>query len=59
MIKIKIKEHPETKEAYLDIMDFKDIVDVSKIVYYELDGTGDTLKLTFFDKDQQVVPVKE
>jgi hypothetical protein len=55
---VKIKKDKKTKECYLDLKDFEDIVDVSKVVYYELTaGEGKSFSLTFFDKDKKLLPV--
>lgn len=57
---IKVKTDPKTKECFLNLKDFKNFVDVSKVVYYEFDETDSkNLTLRFFDKNKKLLPTKE
>lgn len=58
---IKVKTDPQSQECFLDLVDFSDIVDISKVVYYELDKSPDSkgLTLCFYDKDQNKLPLKK
>lgn len=57
-IKVKSKDG----EAFLDLLDFSDIVNISEVEYYTLEEVDDdgrmALILKFYDKDQNVVEVK-
>lgn len=54
---LKVKSHDG--ETFLDLSDFSDIVDISKVEYYSLEEVDDdgqqALILKFFDKDQNIV----
>lgn len=57
---IKIKTDKKTQEQYLDIKQFSDFVDITKIQYYEMkevtldDGTKG-ISLMFYDKEKKVI----
>jgi len=59
---IKIKTDKKTQEQYLDIKQFADFLDTSKIHYYEMnevkleDGTKG-ISLMFYDKEKKVIKV--
>jgi len=57
-IKVKSKDG----EAFLDLLDFSDMVNISEVEYYTLEEVDDdgrmALILKFYDKDQNVVEVK-
>lgn len=57
---IKVKA-TEDGDAFLDLSDFADVVDVSKVVYYsmeEVDDDGKTvLILKFYDKDSNLLNI--
>lgn len=49
---IKVKQDPETKDNYLDLEDFKSLVDISKVHSYSLrDLENGSLIIEFFDKE--------
>lgn len=56
-IKVKSKDG----EAFLDLIDFSDIVNTSKVEYYTLEEVDDNgqmaLILKFYDKDQNVLDI--
>lgn len=59
---IKVKTDKKTGDAFLMLEDFKDIVDVSKVVYYELEplttvegNNTKGLSLKFYDKDKNLI----
>lgn len=58
---IKTKKDKEGN-AYLDLKDFKDIVDISKVKKYTLEEVNDDedicLILKFYDKNNKVVNIK-
>ena len=57
---IKIKTDEKTQKQYLDIKQFSDFIDISKVHYYEMneipleDGTKG-ISLVFYDKDKNIV----
>jgi len=59
-MQVQIKKDESSGESYLDIEDFKDIVDIKKVEYYSLDFTdhGDLI-VTFFNKKKKVVKPKK
>lgn len=50
-------------EAFLDLSDFSSMVDVARVEFYSLEEIDDdgkaVLLLKFFDKDQNVIEVKD
>lgn len=47
-------------EHYIDINDFKDIVDIDKVEYYKLESKDDgTLIVTFYDNDKNIIKPRE
>ena len=57
---IKVKQDKKSKEHYLDIKDFKDLVDISKIVFYKFTIRKDkSLSLKFYDKNNKLVKCKK
>ncbi len=48
----------ENHNQYLDLADFEDLVDISKVVSYNLEQINGQLVLTFFDKDNVQIPTK-
>lgn len=50
----------ESGDQYFILNDFADIIDVSKVVYYNLEKSNEKLILTFFDKEKnQLLPKKD
>jgi hypothetical protein len=58
---IKVKTDPKTQEAYLELSDFADVVDISKVEYYQLkeNKKDPSLVLTFYDKKKKKLPTKK
>lgn len=57
---IKVKEDPKTGDCYLDIKDFSDVVDITKVDKYKFSDAKDgSLVITFYDKDGNVVYPKK
>lgn len=59
---IKVQKDQKTGDAFLKIEDFKDMVDISKVVFYELKplsvikGDNTTgLSLKFYDKNKKLI----
>ncbi len=51
-----VKYDEESKEYYLDLEDFKDIVDISKVVYYKIKFKKDkSVILSFYDKNKKKI----
>lgn len=51
-----VKYDEKSKEYYLDLEDFKDIVDISKVVYYKIKFKKDkSLILSFYDKNKKKI----
>lgn len=58
-MKIQIKKSDDG-EHYIDINDFKDIVDIDKVGYYNLESRDDgSLMVTFYDDDKNVIKPRE
>lgn len=59
---IKVKKDRKTQECYLDIKDFKDSFDISKIESYTLESSNNdgyqVLILKFYDKDGNIIKPK-
>ncbi len=64
MKKLKVKT-TEDGDAFLDLQDFADILDISKVVKYKLEEIidieteGTCLCLTFYDKKGKVIQPKD
>lgn len=60
---LAVKQDGTTKECYLDLEDFKDIVDIDQVVSYTLEDVDDDgtkcLILSFYDKDNNKIGVKD
>lgn len=59
---IKVKKDEKTKEYFLDLKDFSDLFDISKIIYYELKENKKEVgfSLKFYDKNKkQIFPNKK
>lgn len=57
---IKVKTNPDTGESYFDIEDFKDIVDIDKVQWYNVEENGDgSMTITFYDKDKKQIKPKQ
>lgn len=52
---IKVQKDGITEEYYFDINDFKDLIDISKIGFYEVSMEGDKIMIKFFDKDKKQI----
>lgn len=59
---VRVQTDPQTGDYFLALEDFSDIVDVSKVVYYELMQVGDEkdkgLIVKFFDADKNEIKLK-
>lgn len=55
---IQVKQNEQTKDAYLDLEDFKDLVNIKKVAFYELTETPQGLVLQFFDKNKKLLKLK-
>jgi hypothetical protein len=59
---VKVKLDKKTKQHYLPLKSFKDLVDIKQVASYTLepihDGTNIALILTFFDSDGAVLSAK-
>lgn len=47
---IKVKQDPETENAYIDLVDLKDFVDIAQVKSYTLDTKNKSLILKLYDK---------
>lgn len=58
---VKVQTDPKTKEAYLNLSDFSEFVDTTKVAYYEMTETKNppSISLKFFDKDKKLLPTKK
>jgi len=64
---IKVKHDKESNEHYLDLKDFKGIVNIKKVKSYTLEpvmdcsdeGETQALILKFYDKDGKVIEAKK
>lgn len=58
---IKVKKDPKSKEFYLDINDFKNIIDISRVKYYQLKETEKNhLVIEFFDNEKnKIIPINK
>jgi hypothetical protein len=60
---IKVKQDKKTKECYLQLKDFKDIVDIKKVSFYTLEPVHDendiALILKFYDEDGKFINCKD
>lgn len=56
---IKTQIDADTQDCYFNLNDFSDIVDISRVYYYELKmEENQTLSINFFDKEENLIPVK-
>lgn len=56
---IKTQIDADTQDCYFNLNDFSDIVDISRVYYYELKmEENQTLIVKFFDKEEKLIPVK-
>lgn len=56
---IKTQIDADTQDCYFNLNDFSDIVDISRVYYYELKmEENQTLSVKFFDKEENLIPVK-
>lgn len=56
---IKTQIDADTQDCYFNLNDFSDIVDISRVYYYELKmEENQTLSIKFFDKEENLIPVK-
>ena len=56
--KIEIRLHKnDSGEFYLDLNDFRDLIDIKKVRYYEIITQEDqkTLKIKLFDENKQLI----
>lgn len=57
-----LKVKSKNGKCFLDLSDFSDMVDISKVKYYSMEEVDDdgrqALILKFYDKDQNVLEVK-
>lgn len=58
---IKVKKDPKSKEFYLDINDFKNIIDISRVKYYQLkEIEKNHLVIEFFDNEKnKIIPINK
>lgn len=63
---IKVQKDETSGDAFLMLEDFKDIVDTSKVVYYELETLSvikgkntEGLSVKFYDKDKNLLKLKD
>jgi hypothetical protein len=47
------------KSGFITLEKFKEMVDISKIVYYSLDEEDGNLKLRFYDKNKRLIKPKK
>jgi hypothetical protein len=53
-MKVTIKKHED--DHYIDIEEFKDIIDISKVKYYELESLDSgAFAIIFYDEDKNVI----
>lgn len=59
---VKVNTDKKTGDQFLKLEDFKDFVDISKVVYYELEPLTTVegqntkgLSLKFYDKDKKLI----
>lgn len=55
---ISVKKDKKTNDFYLDLNDFKDFLDVSKIKYYEMKSLKEGFSIKFFDKNKKQIKLK-
>jgi len=58
-MKVTIKYDKKTKEYYFDIDDFKDLIDISKVVTYKLDREDGGFTIKFYDKNKKLIKPKQ
>lgn len=58
-MQIKVKQDPETNQCFLDINDFKSLVNIKKVAFYELNEENDSLSLKFYDKNKKLLKIKK
>jgi hypothetical protein len=56
-MKITIKQ--QDGQSYLDLDDFKNIIDISQVEYYTLEDLGNgSFAVTFYDKDKNMINLR-
>lgn len=58
MKNIKVITNSETGDGLINLEEFQDIVDISKVVFYTLEEVDGRLFLQFFDENKIVIDVK-
>lgn len=50
-----------SKDGFIELEKFKDYVDISKVVYYQLEPRGKNLILSFYDGNKKILrsPINE
>jgi hypothetical protein len=56
---IQLKKDEDTGETYLDLEDLKDLFDISKVEYYDLEEENGSLILRVYDKDKNLIKPNE
>jgi uncharacterized protein YuzE len=54
-MKLKVKYDKKTDQHYFDLKDFKNIIDINKVEFYNLDTEGEDIALTFYDKKKKLM----
>lgn len=56
-----LMKRDEEGKAYFDINDFADVIDISKVAFYEWVAVedADNFQLKFYDKDRKEIPFNE
>jgi hypothetical protein len=58
-MKVTVKHDKKTDEYYFDIHDFKDIIDISKVVSYKMDKEDGGFTIKFYDKNDKLIKPKQ
>lgn len=57
---IKVQHDKSSGDYWVDLNEFKDIINVSNVVYYGLDDNGDgSISIKFYDKDRDLIPLND
>lgn len=57
-MKIKIRSDKKTGVSYLKLSDFRDVLNTRMVDKYKLDTTKETMAITFYDKNGDVIVPK-
>lgn len=55
---VQVKKDEETQDFYLEMDDFADIIDISKVEYYEVTLVEEGFTIQFYDKDENLIEPK-